>query len=57
MMMSHRNNRTYNIGYHDNLTDRPRTTTGLHTPHKHTPHKHTDPAVKVREISSYYKST
>ena len=26
---SHCNNRTHNIGYHDNLTDRPRTTTGL----------------------------
>ena len=45
---SHRNN----IRYHDNLTDRPRTTTGTQTPHKHT-----DPAVKVREISSYCKST
>ena len=37
------NNRTHNIGYYDNLTNRPRTTTGLLTPHKHT-----DPAVKVR---------
>ena len=33
-------------------TNRPRTTTGLLTPHKHT-----GPAVKVREISSYCKST
>ena len=49
---SHRNNRTHNIEYYDNLTNRPRTTTGLLTPHKHT-----DPAVKVREISSYCKST
>ena len=40
----HRNNRTHNIGYYDNLTNRPRTTTGLLTPHKHT-----GPAVKVRE--------
>ena len=48
----HLSNRTHNIGYHDNLTDRPRTTTGLQTPHKHT-----DPAVKLREISSYCKST
>ena len=39
----HHSHRTHNIGYHDNLTDRPRTTTGLLTPHKHT-----DPAVKVR---------
>ena len=29
MYHSHHNNRTHNIGYHDNLTDRPRTTTGL----------------------------
>ena len=42
----HRNCRTHNIGYHDNFTDRPRTTTGLHTPHKHS-----DSAVKVREIN------
>ena len=42
MHHSHRNNRTHNIGYYDNLTNRPRTTTGLLTPHKHT-----DPAVKV----------
>ena len=28
---SHRNNRTHNIGYYDNLTKRPRTTTGLQT--------------------------
>ena len=28
------NNRTHNIGYYDNLTNRPRTTTGLLTPHK-----------------------
>ena len=41
MHHSHRNNRTHDIGYHDHLTDRPRTTTGLQTPHKHT-----DPAVK-----------
>ena len=52
MHHSHRNNRTHNIGYYDNLTNRPRTTTGLLTPHKHT-----CPAVKVREISSYCKST
>ena len=52
MHHSHRNNRTHNIGYYDNLTNRPRTTTGLLTPHKHT-----GPAVKVREISSYCKST
>ena len=48
----HRNNHTHNIEYYDNLTNRPRTTTRLLTPHKHT-----DPAVKVREISSYCKST
>ena len=36
MHHSHRNNRPLNIGYHDNLTDRPRTTTGLHTLHNHT---------------------
>ena len=41
MHHSHRNNRTHNIGYYDNLINRPRTTTGLLTPHKHT-----DPAVK-----------
>ena len=52
MHHSHRNNRTHNIGYYDNLTNRPRITTGLLTPHKHT-----GPAVKVREISSYCKST
>ena len=52
MHHSHRNNRTHNIGYYDNLTNRPRTTTGLLTPHKHT-----DQAVKVRLISSYCKST
>ena len=52
MHHSHRNNRTHNIGYYDNLTNRPRTTTGLLTPHKHT-----GPGVKVREISSYCKST
>ena len=52
MHHSHRNNRTHNIGYYVNLTNRPRTTTGLQTPHKHT-----GPAVKVREISSYCKST
>ena len=51
MHHSHRNNRTHNIGYYDNLTNRPRTTTGLLIPHKHT-----GPAVKVREIS-YCKST
>ena len=37
--------RTHNIGCYDNLTNRPRTTTGLLTPRKHT-----GPAVKVREI-------
>ena len=52
MNPSHRKNCTHNIVYHNNLTDIPRTTTGLQTPHKHT-----DPAVKVREISSYCKST
>ena len=52
MHHSHCNNHTHNIEYYDNLTNRPRTTTGLLTPHKHT-----DPAVKVREISSYCKST
>ena len=31
MHHSHRNNRTHNIGYYDNLTNRPRTTTGLLT--------------------------
>ena len=36
MHHSHRNNRTHNIGHYDNLTNRPRTTTGLLTPHKHT---------------------
>ena len=36
MHHSHCNKHTHNIGYHDNLTDRPRTTTGLQTPHKHT---------------------
>ena len=34
MHHSHRNNRTHNIGYYDNLTNRPRTTTRLLTPHK-----------------------
>ena len=48
----HRNNHTHNIRYYDNLTNRPRIATGLLTPHKHT-----GPAVKVREISSYCKST
>ena len=42
MQHSHRNNHTHNIGYYDNLTNRPRTTTGLLTPHKHT-----DPAVII----------
>ena len=37
MYHSHRNNRTHNIAYHANLTNRPRTTTGLLTPHKHRP--------------------
>ena len=36
MHHSHRNKRTHNIGYYDNLTNRPRTITGLLTPHKHT---------------------
>ena len=44
MHHSHRNNCTHNIWYYNNLTDIPRTTTGLQTPHKHT-----DPAVKVRK--------
>ena len=52
MHHSHRNNRTHNIGYYDNPTNRPRTTTGLLTPHKHI-----DPAVKVRELSSYCRAT
>ena len=52
MHYSHRNNRTHDIEYHDNLTDRPKTTTGLQTPQKHT-----DPAGKVSEILSYCKST
>ena len=52
MHHSYCNNRTHNIGYYDNLTNKPRTTTGLLTPHKHT-----DPAVKVRQISSHCKST
>ena len=34
MHHSHRNNRTHNIGYYDNLTNRPMTTTRLLTPHK-----------------------
>ena len=34
MHHSHCNNGTHNIGYYDNLTIRPRTTTGLLTPHK-----------------------
>ena len=34
---SHRNNRTHNIGYYDNLTNRPRTTTGLLTTQTHRP--------------------
>ena len=34
MHHSHRNNRTHNIGYYENLTNRPGTTTGLLTPHK-----------------------
>ena len=34
MHHSHHNNRTPNIGYHDNLIDKPRTTTGLQTPHR-----------------------
>ena len=54
MHHSHRNNRTHNIGYYDNLTNRPRTTTGLLTPHKHT-----GPAVKVRShhTASQHKRT
>ena len=48
---SHNNHRIH-IGYYDNLTDRPKTTTGPQTPHKDTV-----PAVKVREISSYCRST
>ena len=52
MHHSHLNNRTHTIGNYDNLTNSPRTTTGLLTPHKHTYQ-----AVKVREISSYCKST
>ena len=53
MHHSHRNNRTHNIGYYDNLTNRPRTITGLLTPHKHT-----GPAVKVREnINGLKKQT
>ena len=31
MHHSHRNNCTHNIGYYDNLTNRPRNTTGLQT--------------------------
>ena len=34
MHHSHRNNRTNSIGYYGNLTNRPRTTTGLLTPYK-----------------------
>ena len=34
MHHSHRNNRTHNIEYYDNLTNKPRTTTGLLTPHR-----------------------
>ena len=34
MHHSHRNNRTHNIGYYDNLTNSSRTTTGLLTPHR-----------------------
>ena len=34
MHHSHRNNRTHNIGYYDNLTNIPRTSTGLLTPHR-----------------------
>ena len=30
----HSNKRTHNIGYYDNLTNRPRTTTGLLTPYR-----------------------
>ena len=46
--ISHINHRIH-IGYHDNLTDRPKTTTWPQTQHKDI-----DPAVKVRELSSYY---
>ena len=34
MHHSQRNNCTHNIGYYDNLTNRPRNTTGLLTPHR-----------------------
>ena len=34
---SHHNNHTHNIGYYNNLTNRPRTTTGLLTPQTHRP--------------------
>ena len=37
MHHSHGNNRTHNIGYYDNLTNRPRTTTGLLTQQTHRP--------------------
>ena len=50
LLMLDEDTRGDNIGYYDNLTNRPRTTTGLLTPY-------TGPAVKVREISSYCKST
>ena len=37
MHHSHRNSRTRSMGYYDNLTGRPRTTTGLLAPHTHRP--------------------
>ena len=45
-----RNNRTHDIGYHDNLPDRPRTTTGLQTPH------HLLVKVHINNTSTDYKT-
>ena len=49
---THATQTTVDVYMHDYLTDRPRTTTGLQTLHKHT-----YPAVKVREMSTYCRST
>ena len=48
VVANNNSNHGIHIRYQDNLTDRPKMTTSLQTPHKHT-----DPTVKVREISSY----
>ena len=48
MHHSHRNNRTHNIGYYDNLTNRPRTTTGLLT---HRPSSKSERSIIIPQIN------